>query len=466
MYTIDGNIEITAEVVCDYISRHQYAIAAYDMLDNYYKGKHRILERTKGRENLANNRIVCNHAKHIVDTAAGYLVGNPVTYKGRGGQNIEALTDWLRLADSSTQDMDLAKDAGIYGSALELVYMSNEISPSPKLTEFDPRQGFVVYDETVEHEPVFGVYYYPLYEITSGMIRGYNCRWITKAEQVDIELDAGMSPKPGIETRTENIFGAVPLIEYDNNEEQQGDFEQVIPLIDAYNLLQSDRVNDKEQFVNAILVLKGNTMGDTFDEASEAYKMMKQYGVLELTQDGIAEWLTRTFSEESVEVLRRSLEQDIHKFSGVPCMSDESFAGNASGVAMRYKLLGFEQIVKIKERYFREGLKKRIRLFCNVLSIKGQPAIDPEQVEISFTRNLPVNELENAQIVSMLQGVVPDEILYNLLPFVEDKAAAALLLQKQKEESIRQQQKAFIAAANTAPDEDAEEVTNDEDAEP
>ena len=100
------------------------------------------------------------------------------------------------------------------------------------------------------------------------------------------------------------------------------------------------------------------------------------------------------------------------------------------------------------------------------MSIKGQPAIDPEQVEISFTRNLPVNELENAQIVSMLQGVVPDEILYNLLPFVEDKAAAALLLQKQKEESIRQQQKAFTAAANTAPDEDAEEVTNDEDAEP
>ena len=167
-----------------------------------------------------------------------------------------------------------------------------------------------------------------------------------------------------------------------------------------------------------------------------------------------------------MEWQNRSLEQDIHKFSGVPCMSDESFAGNASGVAMRYKLLGFEQIVKIKERYFREGLKKRIRLFCNVLSIKGQPAIDPEQVEISFTRNLPVNELENAQIVSMLQGVVPDEILYNLLPFVEDKAAAALLLQKQKEESIRQQQKAFTAAANTAPDEDAEEVTNDEDAEP
>ena len=68
-----------------------------------------------------------------------------------------------------------------------------------------------------------------------------------------------------------------------------------------------------------------------------------------------------------MEALRKSLEQDIHKFANVPCMSDESFGGNASGVAMRYKLLGLEQITNIIERYFREGLKERLRFFFNLM---------------------------------------------------------------------------------------------------
>lgn len=55
-----------------------------------------------------------------------------------------------------------------------------------------------------------------------------------------------------------------------------------------------------------------------------------------------AEYLTRTFDENGVEILKKAIEQDIHKFSHIPCMSDESFGGNVSGVAMEFKLLGME----------------------------------------------------------------------------------------------------------------------------
>lgn len=39
----------------------------------------------------------------------------------------------------------------------------------------------------------------------------------------------------------------------------------MLPLIDAYDLLQSDRVNDKQQFADALLVLTG-VMGLTAPE--------------------------------------------------------------------------------------------------------------------------------------------------------------------------------------------------------
>lgn len=449
MFTIDRAEEINSRVVVKYIQRHRGLIPRYEKLARYYAGEHDILSRTKGK-NLANNRIVCNHAKYITDTSVGYLVGNPVGYNGRDGADITDLQDWLRLADSDTQDMDLSKDASVFGKTCELVYMSNDSSPTPRLACFDPRQAFVVYDDTVEHRPVFGVYYYPQYN-DDGALSGYTCKWYTDTTQTEADLTTGFSVLSEGNPES-NPFGEVPLIEYYNNEECQGDFEQVISLIDAYNILQSDRVNDKQQFVEAILLIKGQILGDDAEEESETYQRLKEYGLLMLDTDSSAEWLTRTFDENSVEVLCKSLEKDIHKFSGVPCMSDENFVGNASGVAMKYKLLGFEQITKIKERYFRAGLKTRLRLFTRMMELKGKGKLDPESIDIVFQRNLPANEVELAQVVSMLSGLVPDEILLSILPFVPDASAAADEIKREKEEAARRQQASFTAAANTPPE--------------
>ena len=77
-------------------------------------------------------------------------------------------------------------------------------------------------------------------------------------------------------------------------------------------------------------------------------------------------------------MLRRALSEDIHKFSMVPDLTDEQFAANASGVAMRYKLLGLEQLTGVKERYFREGLRCRVRLFAHYLALLGDREIVPD----------------------------------------------------------------------------------------
>ena len=102
---------------------------------------------------------------------------------------------------------------------------------------------------------------------------------------------------------------------------------------------------------------------------------------------------------------------DIHKMCMVPDMTDLNFAGNSSGVAMRYKLLGLEQLTRIKERWFREGLMQRIRLYAGYLQLTGMPEMDADAVRPVFTRALPVNELEIAQTISQLRGLVEDEKL-------------------------------------------------------
>lgn len=144
-----------------------------------------------------------------------------------------------------------------------------------------------------------------------------------------------------------HYFGAVPLTEYWNNACERGDFERVLPLIDAYDLLQSDRVNDKQQFADALLVLTG-VMGLTAPEDGDGRtpgERLRQDKTLALPDSTArVEWLTKETHESDADVLRRALSEDIHKFSMVPDLTDEQFAANASGVAMRYKLLGLEQL--------------------------------------------------------------------------------------------------------------------------
>lgn len=138
-----------------------------------------------------------------------------------------------------------------------------------------------------------------------------------------------------------------------------------------------------------------------------------------------------------------SLKSDIHKLCLVPDLTDEQFAGNVSGVAMRFKLLGLEQLTKIKERWFREGLRTRLRLFCAFLARKGTAALNAEKVQITFSRSLPVNDLEIAQTLATYQGMVPEKLLLAQVPFVEDAEAAGKLLNRERAEAANRQREAF-----------------------
>lgn len=425
-FTISAETPVTPEVACKFIREHMlHTRDRYDSLERYYEGEHPICSRKK-RSVLANNKLVCNHAKYISDTCVGYFAGNPVKYSGDG---LEPLLELLRAADSDTQDIDLAQKASIFGTAYEFIYTDGD--GQPRLYSPDPRQAFVIYDDTVRQNPVAGVYYYKLHDSVTNRDTGYSVYLCGGSEISHFTADTGFALQGEPEIRPHGMDG-VPLIEIYNNSTCGSDFEPVLSLIDAYNVLQSDRVNDKEQFVEAILLIKGSVLGDDNDEKSESYKALRENGLLELDADSSAEWLTRQFDENSVEVLRKSLEQDIHKFANVPCMSDESFGGNSSGVAMRYKLLGFEQITKIKERYFREGLKERLRLLCSWLEFTGKAHIDSRGISIQFTRALPVNENEVAQLVSELRDIVPLDILLGLLPFVDDPESAAAEVRAQQ----------------------------------
>ncbi|MGL4742661.1 MAG: phage portal protein [Sarcina sp.] len=424
---------IPKKLLVKLITKHRNNLSRFNKLDKYFEGEHEILKRTIESESLPNNKIVCNHAKFITDMAVGYFIGEPIMYES--SIDIELITDCFKSNDESSHNTDLAEDVSIYGVGYELLYMSDDEIAIPSLGTLDVRETFTVTDNSVAAKTLFAVNYYETFDeddkANGFIVNVYDDSTVT--EYFFKELD-----EKGGELREEesHFFGRVPIIEYKNNARVQGDFEQVISLIDAYNLLQSDRVNDKEQLVDAILAIYGSSI----DEADA--RLLKLYKMLNLNTGDKAEWLTKTLNENEIEVLKKALEEDIHKFSMVPCMTDKNFIGNSSGVAMKFKLLGLEQLCKKKERFFSVGLRERLNMISNILSIKGTK-LNSRDIHIVYSRSLPANEIEISQMINNLEGKVSNETLISKIPFVHDPVQEIEKLRAEKKENFTYQQGAF-----------------------
>lgn len=421
------------------LKEHKESIDRFTTLKDLYDGKHAILKRSKTQTDLANNKLMINHAEYITDFATAYFMGNPIKYTFPEEENRtddDSLLQAFRKANITQVDTELARDLSIFGIGIEYVYQDKE--GNTKSTNLDPRTAFIVVDDTVEENTLIGVHRIKKRNENNEEI-GEILKVITDDTVYTYEFK---DDKLSLINEELNVFNEVPMIEYWNKVNQKGDFESVISLINAYNLLQSDRVNDKEQYVDSLLVLYGTLAGDNSEEKLKTARELKRLGLLELSEGDKVEYLSKTFHEADVELLKKSIIEDIHKISKVPNLTDENFAGNSSGVAMKYKLLGLEQLAQTKEEYYRIGLKERIKLYANILNIK-MISIDVDNIEMTFIRSLPVNELEIAQLITYLNNVVSQKTLLSLLPFVENVDNEIERVEEQKQNNIKLAQVSF-----------------------
>lgn len=425
---------ITPQILAKLIEKHQTTYERFNKLYNYYIGEHAIKNRLKVSKDTANNKIICNHAKYITDMIQSYLTGNPVAYSASEEYDIEALKNAYLEQDIASLDSTLVKSMSIYGRAYEIIYADEH--SQPRSLKLNPQNAFVCYAQTAAEKPLFGVYYYKHYDL-DGYCTGTVCQVYTDTEIQTYKSNIDSWANMSLDSAERHYFGAVPIIEYRNNEERQGDFEQLISEIDAYNILMSDRVNDKEQFVDAFLFLTN------CDLDAEQAKKLRRERILMGYEGATAQYLSKVLNEVDIKVLRDDLKDDIHRLSHVPDLSDESFGNNLSGVAIKYKLLGFEQHVKNKERNFTRSLRKRFELYNTFLTLKNSMRTVPtHRVDIVFTYNLPANELEVAQIVDYLKDAVSNETLLERIPFVSDAKEEMKLVRRERAEKYRVQTQA------------------------
>lgn len=377
--------QLTPDILAGCITEHRKAIPRLNKLYHYYMGDHDILRREQDNPLAPNNKLVSPNAYYITTIANGFTFANPLAYTG---SNIDNLVEENKLAKTASHDAEVGENLSIFGEAYELVYMSKLPSQHVKLNNLDPRNTFVVYTDGIDPEPLFGVYYYPIVDNMGKFdkwgINAYDSQNLYIYESEALGNPVLLSTAP-------HYAEQVPIVQYKNNDEGMGDYERVRTLIDAYDRLQSDRIDDKDQFIDAIMAVYGASVIDDEAQAPEFVKLLKKYRILDnLDPTGRIEYLKKELDETGVETLRQALKADISKFSLVPELTDENFVGNASGVAMEYKTLGLKWLANIKRRMFKKSLDRRLQIMNNYMSKLGRGFVW-EDVDVTFDDALPID---------------------------------------------------------------------------
>jgi len=213
-----------------------------------------------------------------------------------------------------------------------------------------------------------------------------------------------------------HLFDYCPLFGIPNNEELQGDADKVYKLIDAYDRTFSDASNEIEQWRLAYLVLKGMGMDE-----EDAQKVART-GIFELMgEDDDIRYLTKEVNDQMIENHLNRLEENIMRLAKSVNFSDESFAGNASGVAMKFKLMALENKCKTMERKFTTSLRYQFKVLCSAWAKKGICSKDDYlKLWFEYKRNIPIDLLSEAQASQALQGQVSERTRLSKMSIVDD----------------------------------------------
>ena len=383
----------------------------------YYKGKNTEIQRKQCKENsfvTANNKLAVPFASMISDTITGYFKGLPTTYN----TDNEALLDLLQENDVDEKDYLLALDCSIFGIAFEMLYIDDE----PKFERLDPRTCIACYSNSAGNELIGVIRIHKETDWNNGNQISYTDVY-TKDAVYSYSGDGNYMNLNFIK-KENNIWNEVPFVVYLNNSAVYGDFERVISLIDAYDLMLSNNIDSFEaQLHDNYLVLCGVSFNDE-NEADDFFNSVFEDGIIMLKKGAeesgreSAEFISTKTDTATVSFTLDKLEDLIYSMSQCVRLNDEKVGTASSGVAIQFKFTPVENLCNAKEGLFKKGLYRRCEMLLRYINATTN---DKKDLDIIMTRELPVNQAENAQVLQIYKnlGVSEETILANI-PIVDD----------------------------------------------
>lgn len=434
--------KITRENLVDVLSKalptHNKNATDIDYLYNYYKGKQPILFREKKFQKDINNKIVVNRANEIVNFKVGYLIGEPVQYVNQGdnaySKVINLVNDYMRYEDKDAKDKSVITWNTISGTAYRMILPDKVgIDAAPfEIYTLDPRSTFVMYHSGLDKKRVLGA---TILKDEEG-IKFYD--GYTETHHFVVKNSQVMKWEP-------HYLREVPIIEYPANEARLGAFEIVLPLLDAINTIESNRVDSVEQAIQAILVLKGTDLSD------EDFEMAKKLGGLKIPKEGDAFYVKAVLDQNETQSLINDAYEEILTICGMPNRNGgSSTSDTGSAVIYRDGWWAAETRAKNSEGFYKSSERDFLNIALRIMksTVKGDyPDLRTSHIEIRFTRRNYENITEKSNVlVAMLNNdKIHPKLAFEHCGMFVDPEIAYKMSQEYEEEVIRKQERELAA---------------------
>ena len=365
---------------------------------SYYKGRQPILNRVKEVRPEITNKIVENRANEIVSFKSGYLMGEPLQYVSRGNAEniadaINQLNEFVFAEEKPAKDKELADWFHICGTSFRMVLpdeMAGEDDESPfEIYTLDPRNTFVVYNNSLGNKPILGV----KYVVDENGVVHYSCysdhEYFEIVESKVISYDT-------------HILGEIPIIEYPLNMARIGAFELVIPLLDAINLTDSNRLDGVEQFIQALMLFHN------VDISSEDFDELRERGAIKFKDidpqlKAEINYLVSNLNQGETQTLVDHMYQTVLTICGMPNRNGgSSTSDTGSAVIMRDGWSAAEARAKDSELMFKKSERIFLKVVLNICRTLADMDLKVCNVEIRFTRRNYENILQKAQVLDLM----------------------------------------------------------------
>lgn len=386
--------EITEHNVVDILKKalsiHERNKADIEYLYNFYKGDQPVLSREKRIRPEINNKIVENRAHEIITFKVGYLMGEPVQYVSRGQDDvsaeIEQLNNYTFVESKSTCDKELAEWFSICGTAYRVVLpaVDNDTESPFEMDVPDPRSVFVVRHSGFKKKVVMGVIEVtqdessPIYSI------------YTHNRYFEIRDDK-------IIKSSFHILGRVPIIEYPANNARLGEFEIVLPLLNAINDIDSNRLDGLAQFIQALLVFKG------VDVEDDNYGKLRRDGGIAVPAEGDVKYLVQELNQTQIQTLKDDLYESVLTICGMPNRNGgSSTSDTGSAVIMRDGWSSAEARAKASEEMFKKSDKEFLSVALRIMEVLKNIVLKLSSIDIRFTRRNYENIQGKSQVLNTM----------------------------------------------------------------
>lgn len=426
----------------------------------YYEGEPDILKRIRkvigeGGEleevkNLANNKLVHNFVRKLVNQKVGYLLSLPFSIQTNNEDYLEELNKFFDKAFMRSFQ-NLGKEAINKGKAWLHVYYNEDGELSFKQI---PSEEIIPLWKDAAHTELDAVI--RIYQLDG--FNGTEKTTITKVEYWDrngvkryILIEGELVPDVEAGEESSHFMGVVngeeqgynwekvPFVCFKYNHEEIPLIKFVKSLVDDYDKHKSDNSNNLEDLPNGIYVLKNYDGQDL----GEFRRNLSLYRAVKVTDEGGVDTLTVDADIEAYKHHLETTRKDIFEFGGGVDTQTERFGTERSGVALKFLYADLDMDANMIECEFQASLEQ-LRWFIDqhIYNTTGKDYSE-ENVDFIFNRDIIINENDVIMNAKNSVGVISKETIVSNHPWVTNVQDELERIEEERQEEFNSYFNAF-----------------------